>query len=360
VASEHPLVIAVDDMHWIDAPSRQALLFAVRRLERDAVVMLCGERVAEGDGTDPQGWTEVSLRGLDRRAVRELASRVAEVEIEIEIGELTADRLLRATAGNPLAIIEVARLGPNALRDLADESFAVPIPRLIDQMIRARISGLPDVTSTALLVVALNRSGRVDEIHAALERIERQPSDLDPALDDGLLCRRDGQLAFEHPLVRAVVVSIGTEARRRLVNEALAAVASIHDAAWYRAEAVLGTDGKVADLLWGSRSALAFGGAAAATGAMVKAARVTPTGATRAERLVGAAIALYSVGRHDEAEALLAEGSLDYVTASLQPRAAIAKGMIETARGSTQESVARMVRGSGLAAAGYQLVTVRR
>src|SRR5437868_2430188 len=91
-ADEGPLLVLVDDAHWLDGSSAEALLFAVRRLVADPIAVVLAAREDEPSLLDGADLPLLRLAGLDRDAAAELVgSMPAEV----------ADRLYRATAGNP-------------------------------------------------------------------------------------------------------------------------------------------------------------------------------------------------------------------------------------------------------------------
>src|SRR5438132_660714 len=99
-ADEQPLLVLVDDAHWLDGSTAEALLFAVRRLVADPIAVVLAAREDEPSLLDGADLPQLRLAGLDRDAAAELVgSMPAEV----------ADRLYRATAGNPLALLELVR-----------------------------------------------------------------------------------------------------------------------------------------------------------------------------------------------------------------------------------------------------------
>src|SRR3954470_18188698 len=95
-AEEAPLAAILDDAHWLDGSSADALLFAVRRLIADPIAVLAAVREGEPSLGDDAGLPTMQLGGLDRDAAASL------------VGDAAAGRLHRATGGNPLALIELA------------------------------------------------------------------------------------------------------------------------------------------------------------------------------------------------------------------------------------------------------------
>jgi hypothetical protein len=99
LAGDGALLCVVDDAHWLDRASADALLFAARRLESEGVVLLASARE---DGFEAPGVPELSLGRLSREASRAL---LAERAPGLPPG--LADRVLAEADGNPLALIEL-------------------------------------------------------------------------------------------------------------------------------------------------------------------------------------------------------------------------------------------------------------
>src|SRR6266540_1196344 len=71
-ASESPPLLAVvDDAHWLDAASAEALLFAARRVEAEGAVLLFAARRDDGSFA-AHGLDELPVGGLDRQHTAEL------------------------------------------------------------------------------------------------------------------------------------------------------------------------------------------------------------------------------------------------------------------------------------------------
>ena len=99
VAEAEPLLILVDDLHWLDPASQEALLFALRRLDRDAIACLLTVRPP-----GPAGVPCLDVTGLGSDAAERLVEAVAGNRPAPE----TARRLYAETGGNPLALVELS------------------------------------------------------------------------------------------------------------------------------------------------------------------------------------------------------------------------------------------------------------
>ena len=101
------MLACIDDSHWLDAPSLDALLFAGRRLAGAPVGMLMAARDEPHAVLDAARLDHLPVPALDRQATGLLASRL--------IGHVPtaaqAEEIFRRTQGLPLAITEWSRLG---------------------------------------------------------------------------------------------------------------------------------------------------------------------------------------------------------------------------------------------------------
>ena len=100
-AEDRALLVLVDDLHWMDLASVEALLFAVRRLGNDAVTYVITVRA---EVPAPAGLPCNELGGLGRDAAAQLVEDVAGTKPVPEV----ARRLHSETGGNPLALVELS------------------------------------------------------------------------------------------------------------------------------------------------------------------------------------------------------------------------------------------------------------
>src|SRR5712664_3623382 len=104
-AEEAPLLITVDDAQWLDRASAEAIGFAARRLFADPVSILIAVRDGEESPLFAAGLSELSLSGLDQVSATTLLQRAADGTVPSDL----ARRMLEATGGNPLALLELGR-----------------------------------------------------------------------------------------------------------------------------------------------------------------------------------------------------------------------------------------------------------
>src|ERR1700682_296415 len=74
-SDEAPLLITIDDAHWLDLASAESILFAARRLGAEGIVMLMARRTGEPMGLSLAGFATLEVAGLNRQAAATLTSR---------------------------------------------------------------------------------------------------------------------------------------------------------------------------------------------------------------------------------------------------------------------------------------------
>ncbi|MDX6722833.1 MAG: hypothetical protein QOD73_1237, partial [Solirubrobacteraceae bacterium] len=246
-AERQPVLALADDLQWLDEASREALLFAARRLDAEGVVLLFGLRDGEGIDAGALGLDTLRLGGLDDDSARALLA--AEDD---GLAPQVTEKLVAAAGGNPLALREIPR-GLSAEQRAGRDLTLAPL-RPGDTLERAfgrRVDALPEPARHALLVAACAETVRADVIAGALANAELPPDALEPAEAAGLLTLRGREIDFDHPLVRAAVYHGGSPAERREAHRALADAFPARSAerAWHLAAAAPMPDAGVAQAL---------------------------------------------------------------------------------------------------------------
>ena len=305
-AEAGPVVVAVDDVQWLDAATARALAFAVRRLDGHRVGVLVTLR-APSATPDPLGLE----RGLGAERVRHVRVGPLDLEplralIESRLGyEHRRPALLRiaqASAGNPLFALEIARaLGP---APALEAGKPLPVPESLRELVAGRVAGLEPEARHALLVAAALS-------HPTVELVERasSPAGLVAAEESGLLGVEGDRLVFAHPLYASAVYAAAASGRRRALHGCLAElVACDEERARHRALAADRPDEGVASALEDAAAAARAHGAWETAGELLEQARaLTPEARPYAARSRGVRAAEHHIhaGDRPRARALL-------------------------------------------------------
>lgn len=285
-ARGRPVLAVCDDAHWLDAGSREALLFAARRLASARVLLVLAARPEE-DFT-PADLPVLELRPLARSDAAQL--------LAVEDPAL-AERILEAAAGNPLALLELpAALSPGQRDGLEPLDDPLPTGRTLARVYERRLRSLPESSRRALLLAAAG-SG---------EPWAFPVGELEPAEREGLVSIAPGGIEFRHPLLRSAVYHGAEPGERRAAHRLLAERATGAARARHLAAAATGPDERAAAALAeAGEDAFDRAGYAAAARAFETAAALTPDAERRARRLLAAADAAQVAGEAGRALELL-------------------------------------------------------
>jgi DNA-binding CsgD family transcriptional regulator len=306
-AEVQPLVCVVDDAHWLDSASTDALLFATRRLDADPVAMVFAARDTDDRTFAPDGVPSLRLDGLDATSVRALLAEIAPVAVAAEV----TDRLLAETGGNPLALVEL----PTGLTD-AQLAGSAPLPSQlmltagVERVFLDRSRRLSAAAQTLMLVAVADDTGLLGTVERAAATLSVPPNAVAEAERSGLLVISGDAVTVRHPLVRSAVYQAATANERREVHRALAdALDSLEDAdraTWHRAAAADGPDEDlVAALDQVGARAERRGGYRAAADAHERAADLTVDPLARAGRQLAAARNAWASGQTARSSRLL-------------------------------------------------------
>lgn len=307
VAESQPLLVIVDDAHWLDHASADALVFSARRLHAEGVVVLFGAREGDERRFAAEGLPELPLTGLSHEA----AGRMLDQRLPAEGPASVRRHLVELTGGNPLALSELpAALSSAHLSGREPLPDPLPVSDAVKRAFLRRVDHLPDDTQTVLLVAAAEDLGETDVIVRAAATLGCSADAFTAAETAGLLRLNDMHVEFRHPLVRSAVYQSAPASRRQRVHAALAETlsdaANVDRRAWHRAAAANGLDEDTAEALEQSaQRARARSGYAAAAAALERAADLSPDADARARRLMAAADAASAAGLLERMGALL-------------------------------------------------------
>jgi DNA-binding CsgD family transcriptional regulator len=300
-AGSQPVVLLVDDVQWLDAPTQDVLAFVSRRLRHDPVVMVCGLRDGHQVALSAADVFEINLQALDAKSSRELLATVSE-----DLTPADQRAVLSQARGNPLALVELPIAWRSAGVDiLSSASATVPLTTRLEQAFAARVTGLPVLTRDALLVAAVNAEGSLAEIVAAtaiLSGIAVTTECLEPAAEARLVGFDHVDVRFRHPLVRSAVLYNESLRRRQAAHAAMSEVLRFepYRRVWHQAQSVDGPDDDVAARLDDSHAeSIRRGSVLSAIAALERSAQLTSDPPTRVRRLLLAAHHAFGLGRAD-------------------------------------------------------------
>lgn len=222
VAGAHPGLIWIDDIQWLDAASREALDFLVRRLTGHAVVLGLSWRPEDLD-TDGLAFAQrvralgtartVELERFDRDDV---AALVGSARRHVAGEAIAVDDLLDASEGLPLYVVEVlasgGRLAPGSL------------PSGVRAVLRERLASVGETTTQVLAAASvIGRSFDLSTVRHSSGRSEEETVDaLDEALHRGLIREAPAGFDFAHAAVRDLSEAALSATRRRLLHRRVA------------------------------------------------------------------------------------------------------------------------------------------
>lgn len=346
-AETTPVLLLVDDLHWLDVSSATALLFAARRLASDPVAVLLTCRPDPSNDALVAGLDNVVLEGLSEREVIELLPAGTATSV--------ADRLYSVTGGNPLALTEIIeRLSPSELRGSAMLPDPLPIGGRLETLYQPVLAELGAPARDAILLLAASRTSSSAPVVAALsDRYDDPEVALREVEDAGLIVRDAAGLRFRHPLVRAAAWAAASGSERRAAHAALARHTPddlSRDRAWHLAEAATAPDDDLASEL--ERCASADRGRlgyAAASSSLERAAHLTADRRAAARRMAAAVENAALAGGVDRARALANAVLDDDPDPQARARVLAVLGTIEQTAGSVPRASQLLQRAAELA-----------
>lgn len=276
LAGERPVLIALDDVHWLDPASATIVEYVVRRLARERVAVLLSKRSGEPTSLDlgglasPEAFSRVRLQPFGAAALgRILSGRLEQPPSRAMLG-----RLHSLTGGNPLFAIELGRMVEE--RDGAAPQDPLPVPDDVQAVMAERIAALPRSTRDLLLGASLLAEPTIDTLGTVFEQSPHRT--IAAARRAGIADVVGERIRFGHPLHASAVIGAATPQERRRMHERLAAsVADVEERARHVARVAESPDGETAALLeQGAAAALRRGGLHSAAELLEEAVAFTP------------------------------------------------------------------------------------
>jgi DNA-binding CsgD family transcriptional regulator/tetratricopeptide (TPR) repeat protein len=307
LATDAPLLLAIDDVQWLDASSARVLAFALRRAGGARIGVLATlrgspeepEPLGLGDAFEPGAFAEVVLGPLSTGALQ----RLIRLRFDVRLPRPTMAAVHAASGGNPMFALEFSR----TLKGEDQHARGpLPVPATLRELVRERVERLPaDVRPLLELAAVLERPTRA-QLGRALGEEEAERL-VDSAVQAGALELGGDVVRFAHPLLAsAVYFDMPTARRRALHADAAALLDDIVQRARHLALATTEPDAATARELDEAGAAAAARGATDAAAALAsEAVRLTPPGdgAARIRRTFAGAGFLLEAGEVEAARA---------------------------------------------------------
>ena len=308
LAGSQPVVVAIDDLQWLDRPSAFVLEFALRRLRGEAVAFLLTLRHDDSTPAPFELERAVGEERLSRVRVGPLSlggvHRLLGDRLDLVLPRPKLRRLHELSAGNPLFALELGRaVHRGAIRLEAAE----PLPGTLASVVRDRLTLLPADTRLALLAASA-------VAHPTLELVDRAVGGgaavrLAPAFEAHVIELDRERVRFSHPLFASgIYAEAGPAERRRLHRRLAELVPDPEERARHLALGAEGPDAEVAAALErAAREARDRGAFPAAAELSELARRLTPAelDVSRHRRTVDGAIFAWEAGEAEAARELL-------------------------------------------------------
>jgi DNA-binding CsgD family transcriptional regulator len=221
LAEGTPLLVAIDDLQWLDPSSVQVVAFAARRLSGRVGVL--GTVRTDPDGAGMAPWLQLPRPdGIARVGVAPLSPGGVHAVVSERLGRSfarpTIMRIQEVSGGNPFYAIELAR----AMDDAASGA-EVQLPGTLADLVRARIGRLDAAGQDALLAAACLGAPTVELVaRATHNETDRVVDLLSDAESQGVVAINGNRLDFAHPLLARGVYTESTHSQRRSMHRRLA------------------------------------------------------------------------------------------------------------------------------------------
>lgn len=324
-----PVLVAIDDVQWVDLASQRALEFAARRLP--ASLGLLVTRRSDGAAAAPLD--------LDRALPPDSLQRVVLASLSLaSLHHILRERLgstptrpifarvAEASGGNPFFAIEIARALSRRSGGSGDggsgEDGPLPVPHSVQKLTSERISALSATSRNAVLVAASLSRPTIDAIAAALPSDSDGTAAVGEAEDAGILVTEHGRIRFTHPLLASAVYGSASDTQRRVLHRRLAEVVNdVEERARHLSQSIAEPDESAAgEIEDAGRQAVLRGAFDTAAELFGAARRLTPAGSDDAlvRRSLAQASALLRTGDVADARRLAERSKTDGLPAALQ------------------------------------------
>jgi DNA-binding CsgD family transcriptional regulator len=243
LAADAPVLLAIDDLPWLDAPSNRVLSYVLRRAGDVPIGLVGTVRTEWSRDRTPLLTDQVNTERMQRIRIGPMGER--------EIGQLLSDRagldlggsklksLQVLCRGNPLFALELTEA--NTLETDERSTALMSVPKSLHRLVRGRIDHLSPASRDVLLTAALCAEPEFPVVEAAASDPSHAVESLERIVESGIVVKQGDDITFAHPLIRSVVIEDATAGDQRAAHRRLAmTVRGFEERARHRA---LGADG---------------------------------------------------------------------------------------------------------------------
>jgi len=299
LAADSPVLIAIDDLQWLDRSSKDVLAFAARRFKAQ-VGLLLTER-SDADGGSAVTWLRLSRPdGIERVRVGPLSlgglHTLVSARLERSFPRPTMVRIAETSGGNPFFALELARA-----IDAGSSKAQFMLPGSLSELMRLRIGRLDREARKLLLAAA----SVVDPTVELLAQVTGAcVESLGEAEAKGIIGIDGNIVRFVHPLLAHSVYTDASPAERRAMHRSLAEAVTMPELkARHMALASARADPETLHALDTAADEAAARGAPAAAAELMELA--IGLGGDQPERRIHAAEHHFNAGDPERARALL-------------------------------------------------------
>ena len=223
LAMDGPVLIAIDDLQWLDNPTARVVEFCSRRIG-GPIGILVARRPGTGEGSVPPA---IALREPGRMELHEVGA-LSDAELRKLLSDRAPDplerrllaRISEASGGNPFYALELSR----GIHADVTPAAGLPLPKSLEEVVAAKVAGLSEEVYEALLAA----SALADPTPSLLERAfgPDAVAALEAAEERHVVVMDGDRVRFEHPLLAHGIYTAASGPRRREMHRRLSAVAT--------------------------------------------------------------------------------------------------------------------------------------
>ena len=337
LAKESAVLLAIDDLQWIDTSSKNVVAFVARRLAGRVGVLGASRTDPSSGGAAtwlkmprPDAMARVTVSPLSLGRLQSVVTH----RLGRSFPRSTMVRIQETSAGNPLYALELARA-----IDGETPSTELRLPGSLSDLVRSRIGDLDSAVQEILLAASCLATPTLELVAAATgTAAERVIEVLEPAEASGIIGIKGNRLLFEHPLLAHGVYNNAATARRRAMHRRLSEIVEQPELrARHLALAATGADTRAVEALDAAAEIARVRGAPAAAAEFLDLA--TELGGDTPERGIRRARYHFIAGDGRRARALLEKSIARLAPGTLRGEAMLLLGVVRLNDDSFLEAV---------------------